>query len=355
MSELIRQWLSDFRLFFFSLATFIGVWVVLYSVWRMASRRLKRLAAETESHWDDELVPLLNWPMQVLILVTSVRAATLIFPAEFRSHPVLVIGSQGAVVFLGAWMLQRILGLVIRYNTITERLSHEQRGLVVKFSNLLLYVLAVLVTLDSAGISITPILASLGVGSVAVALALQDTLGNIFAGIYILIDKPFRVGHFIRIDSNTEGFIDHIGWRSTRIRQPSNSLVIIPNSKVSSAVVINFNMPTPQVSLPIDASVSYDADLERVEKVTLEVATEILKSTDGAVADSDPVFRYLAFGDSAITFRVSLQITFIENGSLVRHQFIKALSKRFREEGIEIPFPQRVIHTAPSPAITRGV
>ncbi len=138
--------------------------------------------------------------------------------------------------------------------------------------HILVWALGLLVLLDSLGISITPLLASLGVGSLAVALGFQSTFANLFSGMYLLIDKPVRVGHFVRLSSGEEGFVEVIGWRSTQIRTLSNHLVILPNSKLAENLIQNFTLPNPRCSFSVEAGVDYDSDLDRVEKVALEVA-----------------------------------------------------------------------------------
>jgi len=200
-----------------------------------------------------------------------------------------------------------------------------------------------LVVLDSVGVSITPLLASLGVGSVAVALALQDTLSNFFGGLYLLADKPIRLGDVVKIDG-VEGSVMDIGWRSTRIRTSGNGTYIVPNSKLAGSQLQNLNMPDSRSVVSIACSVSYDADLQRVEKIALEVVEEVA----GRVSDLDRTYgtnvRFTKFADSGIEFNLNVRVLNYSNAGFVRHELIKALHARFNAEKIEIPYPQRVIH-----------
>ena len=131
--------------------------------------------------------------------------------------------------------------------------------------------LTVLIILSNMGVSITPIIASLGITSLAVALALQPTLENFFSGIQLVMDKPIRIGDYIELDSGEQGFVEKIGWRSTWIRMLPNNIVIMPNSKLSNSKLINYYYPERELSVPVEVGVHYSSDLELVEKVCIEL------------------------------------------------------------------------------------
>ena len=199
--------------------------------------------------------------------------------------------------------------------------------------------LALLIILSTMGVSITPVIASLGITSLAVALALQPTLENFFSGVQILIDKPFRIGDFIELESGEQGFVDKIGWRSTWIKMLPNNIVIVPNSKVSQSKIINYYYPEKELSVPVEVGVHYNSDLDFVEKVTLEVANQILLEHEWGVESYDPFVVYHTFDNSSINFTVMLRTKEYFNRFFVKSTFIKALHKRFNEENIVIPFP----------------
>jgi small-conductance mechanosensitive channel len=184
----------------------------------------------------------------------------------------------------------------------------------------------------------------LGVGSLAVAIALQDTLGNAFAGLHIKADRPIEAGQFIRLDSGEEGYVDRIGWRSTRIRMLPNKTAVVPNSKLVQSTIINYDLPDPEVAVLVEVGVHYDSDLKKVERVTIEAGQEIMKSVPGALPSFEPFIRYHTFNQSSIDFTVILRArTFVDN-YLIKHEFIKALQEKYREEGIVIPFPIRTVY-----------
>lgn len=212
---------------------------------------------------------------------------------------------------------------------------------------LVVYIFGAIMLLQTLGVSVMPLITALGVGGLAISLALQDTLANMFAGIQMILARQIKVGDFIKLESGFEGTIEDIGWRNTVIRQLSNNLVLVPNSKMSSSILTNFTLPMPEMSTLVEVSVAYDSDLARVEKVVAEVAANVLKSVDGGVVNFEPFIRYHTFGDSGINFNVILRVKTLVDQYLIKHEFVKALHARFNEEGIEIPFPQRVIRMEP--------
>jgi small-conductance mechanosensitive channel len=208
----------------------------------------------------------------------------------------------------------------------------------------LVFGLGALVLLQSLGVPITPMLTALGVGGLAVALALQDTLSNLFAGLHIIATKQVQVGDFVRLESGEEGFVMDIHWRNTTVRALANHMFIIPNSRMAGAIITNFYQPDKETAVLVPVGVSYASDLEHVERVTIEVAREALREIPGAVAEFPAFIRYNAFADSSINFNVILRAKEVVDQHMIRHEFIKRLHKRYAQEGIEIPFPIRTVH-----------
>ena len=163
-----------------------------------------------------------------------------------------------------------------------------------------------LVVLQTLGVSIAPLLTALGVGGLAVALALQDTLANLFAGVHILASKTVQPGDYIRLSSGEEGYVVDINWRNTAVRQLSNNLVIIPNAQLAGTNMTNFTRPEQQMSILVQVGVGYDSDLDHVERVTIEVVAEVMTEINGGVPDHEPAVRFHTFGDSSIGFTVIL-------------------------------------------------
>jgi small-conductance mechanosensitive channel len=218
-------------------------------------------------------------------------------------------------------------------------------GLGTVVTKILVFTLGGLLILSSLGIAIAPFLAALGVGGIAVGLALQDTLGNLFSGIHILVEKPVRLGDYVKLDSGQEGYVTDIGWRTTRIRMLPNNMVVVPNSKLTQAILTNYYMPEQRMALLIPVSVSYDADPERVEAILVEEATKAAGDVPGLLPEPAPFVRFIpGFGDSSLDFTLICQVREFVDQYLAQHELRKRIFKRFRSVGIEIPFPQRVVH-----------
>ncbi|MCK9582336.1 MAG: mechanosensitive ion channel family protein [Endomicrobiales bacterium] len=234
--------------------------------------------------------------------------------------------------------------LLIKTYTNNDALKLPSSSLIENTAKIVIIALGVLMLLSHLGVSIAPLLTALGVGSLAVALALQETLSNLFAGFHILASKQILTGDYIKTDGGQEGVVLDIGWRSTRIKQLNNNIVIIPNSKLASSTVVNFDQIEREMAASVDCSVSYTSNLDFVEKVALEVASQTIKALPDALCSTDPVLRFTSFGDSAISFKVVFRIKQFSEQYLLTHEFIKRLHKRFNQENIEIPFPQRVVY-----------
>jgi small-conductance mechanosensitive channel len=206
-------------------------------------------------------------------------------------------------------------------------------------------IIGFLIILSTLGISITPLITALGVGGLAVALALQDTLANLFAGIHILMEKSIRVGDFVKLETGQEGYIEDITWRATRVRMLPNNIVVIPNSKLAQSVVTNYYLPEKRMSLLIPTGVSYSSDPEKVEKILVEEAKNAAGKIPGLLGEPEPFVRFIpGFGDSSLDFTLICQVQEFVDQYLVQHELRKRIFKRFQEESIEIPFPHRTIY-----------
>jgi small-conductance mechanosensitive channel len=206
-------------------------------------------------------------------------------------------------------------------------------------------VIGFLIILSVLGIAITPLITALGVGGLAVALALQDTLSNLFAGVHILMERSIRVGDFVKLESGQEGYIEDITWRTTRVRMLPNNIVVIPNSKLAQSVVTNYHLPEKKMSLLIPIGVSYSSDPEKVERILVEEAKKAIGQIPGLVEDFEPFVRFIpGYGESSLDFTLICQVKEFVDQYFAQHELRKRIFKRFQEEGIEIPFPHRTVY-----------
>lgn len=321
-----------------------AIWVAaLLGVKRFAFSRIHAFARKTSSEIDDVLIHSISLPATILILGGGVVILTRIFPLSEAVDHGFKLAFGIACLLAGILFFDKLVRELIHYYSGRFEFLLTSRGILVGLSRALIIGIAAIIFLDSIGVSITPLLASLGIGSLAVALALQGTLANFFAGIQVLADKPVVVGNFVKLDSGEEGYVTKIGWRSTQIRMLSNNLVVVPNSRLIDSVITNYSLPEQELSVLVQVGVHYDSDLARVEKVVCEVGKEIMQSVKGGIPESDPFIRYHTFGDSSINFTVILRAREFVDNYVIKHEFIKRLHERFNEEGIVIPFPIRTL------------
>ena len=205
------------------------------------------------------------------------------------------------------------------------------------------YSIGLLVILDALNISIAPMLTALGIGGLAVSLALKDTLTDVFAGLHILLSKKVQPGDFVSLDSGEMGYIQNITWRNTKMLERTNNIIHIPNTKLSNAIIKNYDSGDPSFSVKIPVGVGYDSDLDVVERVVMEVANDLHQYMDEMNKQSTPSFKFRGFGQSSIDFMVYFRGNKYGDQNPIIHAFVKKLHKRFNEEGIEIPFPMRTV------------
>ena len=211
-------------------------------------------------------------------------------------------------------------------------------------SRVVIFGVGLLIILNHLGISITPILATLGVGGLAVALALQDTLSNLFSGFHIAVARQIRIGDYIKLDSGEEGYVIDINWRTTKIKMLPNNVVLVPNDKLTKVIVTNYYLPDKEMTVTVNLGVHYKSDLKKVEKVTSEVAKEVMMEVPGGVPGFEPCIRYGGFGDFSVNFTVMLRAKEFVDQYLIKHEFIKRLHERYAKEGIVIPYPVSAVN-----------
>lgn len=306
--------------------------------------RLARAAAATPTKVDDELILVLRGPVVLWCAMGGLYLALEVLalpPGVGRTlQRILVV----AAILSISWASARLAGAGVEHAAGRVAGGLPSATLLVLLARLAVLSLGALIILQTLGVSITPLLTALGVGGLAVGLALQDTLANFFAGLHILTSRQVRPGDFVRLSTGEEGYVTDVTWRYTTIRQLPNNLTIVPNAKLASAILTNYYLPEQELAVLVPVGVSYASDLARVEEVTVEVGREVMREVTGGVPQFEPFIRYGAFGESSIDFTVILRGREVVDQYLIRHEFIKRLHRRYQAEGIEIPFPIRTVY-----------
>lgn len=315
---------------------------------RRALRFLVGKASGTGSTLDDVLIGALRRPAHVLILFAGFVIWIELVPAPGVVTSNLHLIGVIVLVVVATLFLDGLLVDLIARRRESSRVFATAGTVLRAMARVVLFVVAGLMILDAIGIAITPIVASLGVGSLAIGLALQSTLEDFIAGLLIAADQPVTIGDFVELgERNLSGTVDSIGWRTTRLLTLERTKVIVPNSALARATIINRSRPSPVLRFQAEVGVHYDSDLNKVARVVHDVAALIQANHPYATHDFTPVVTFCNFGPSSIDLKVWLEATDWVHHFLVHDAFIRALHDRFRVERIVIPYPIRTLDIPP--------
>ena len=304
--------------------------------------RLGRLTERTTNVVDDVFLEMLS---RKTVFWTVLLAGIFAIPTLPWDEKYREIGVQILTAF---FVISVTLSIVRGFKEFLRRYG-ERSGTGAAGTTLIRYIgtfifwsIGIAVVLSLFDISFLPALTALGVGGLAVALAFQDTLANLFAGIHITLSAQMRIGDYVEISGGEKGFINDIGWRTTTLRTLANNLVIIPNKKMAESTVINYNLPEQAMAVEIMVSVAYDTDPEWLESVLVDETMKAADEIEGLMAEP-PAVRFTDFGESGLTIKLFPQVERIEQTFAARHQLMKRINMRLREEGVQIPYPIRTL------------
>lgn len=318
---------------------------LLFVIRAMAFKLLHRWAEKTETKIDDIIIGSLKAPSIFWCIAIGIYLGIAISELSDRYIFYFSRAIHILIIFSITVATANLSGKIFKNYIQKSELPIPTTGLVYGILKGTIFIMGFLIMLSFLGISITPLITALGVGGLAVALALKDTLANLFAGIHILVEKSIRVGDFIRLETGQEGYVTDITWRTTRIRMLPNNMVVIPNSKLSQSIVTNYYLPEKRMAVQIPVSVSYFSDPDKVERVLLEEARGAIGIVPGLLAEPEPTVRFIpGFGESSLDFTLVCHVKEFTDQFPVQHEIRKRIFKRFKKEGIEIPFPHRTVY-----------
>ena len=325
-------------------AIFIAGGLVLGIIFeKIVLKRIEKIVSKTKWKVDNFIVKSLKGVTFLFFIIGGIYGALSYYPLsenlEKTAHKIISV----VLIFAVTIVVARLAVGFIDFYTKKLGKVFPSTSIFTTLAYSLIITIGILVILQDLGISIAPLLTALGVGGLAAALALQDTLSNVFSGIHIIASGKVKPGDFIQLESGEAGYVTDVSWRNTKITAIQNNVIIVPNSKISSSIITNYYGPNPEMSLVVPVGVSYDSDLKRVEEITLDVARQILKDIPGGVPEYEPLIRFHTFNDFSIDFSVILRIKEYTDQYSLKHEFIKALHARYLKEGIEIPFPIRTV------------
>lgn len=322
---------------------FFGSLILGVFIEKVLLRRMQTAAIKTKWKGDDILIN--SFKGIVIFWMTTAGIYFSIHHLAIKVSYTIMVDKVifSAIVLSVSILIGRIIVGYIKAKTSGTAGLLPSSSIIANITRVIVFLIGILVILQTLGISVTPVITALGVGGLAVALALQGTLSNLFSGIQVIASQQIRTGDYIKLDSGEEGYVTDISWRNTIIRNLPNNLVIVPNSKIASAIITNYNLPDKEMAVLVDIGVSYDSDLSRVEQVAIQTAKEVMNRVEGGVKKFEAFIRYNSFADSSINFTVIMRVQEFANQYLIKHEFIKAIHKSFNHNAIEIPFPIRTI------------
>jgi small-conductance mechanosensitive channel len=323
----------------------LGSMTGLFLLRKLLFGMLHRITRKTETRFDDLLVAGLRIPSLFLVVVLSMYIGITMASLPEAWFAYATKGMHLSIIFAITMGLANVSGELLAYFLKQVELPISATSLLLAVVKAVIYVIGVLIILNYLGVSIAPLITALGVGGLAMALALQDTLSNLFAGIHIMAEQAIRVGDFVRLEGGQEGYVQDISWRTTRIRMLPNNMVVVPNNKLSQSIITNYYLPEQKMVLQVPVNVSYASDPDHVERVLLEEAKKALDEVPGMLADPAPLVRLLpGFGESSLAFSLLCHIREITDQNPVMDELNKRILKRFRQEGIEFPYPARTVY-----------
>jgi small-conductance mechanosensitive channel len=317
-------------------ATIAAAFVIGLLINRLAIVRLQRLAEKTAGDWDDAVILELRRRIPFWAFLIGVRVSAVYWPlppgaVEFISK----LTAAAAVLSVTS----AIAGIAVRLMTSLGPRLHQDvqvSGLARNVVRLTIFTIGLLVVLRGIGVEITPVLAALGVGGLAVALALQEPLSNLFAGLFIALAGQVRIGDYIRLEPGPEGTVADFSWNATQLATGTGNIVVIPNAKLAQSLITNFHRPSKDTGLVIELTVEPESDLAVVERVGLEAARAVMRDVAGGMPAAEPSVRFLAFTDLGVRVGVNARAQQFSDQALVRHELIKRLNRALTDAGVTV-------------------
>jgi small-conductance mechanosensitive channel len=330
--------------FFMVLAVWTAGTILLWFIFFLAIK----LSKKTKTVFDEQILGIVTGPFFIILLLYGLLISLSQFDMDPKLIDVLDKIYKGSTVVLLAYISIKVFKRVILvYLKIMSKKTETQADDILapflgKVITVAIWIIAFIMFLRVFGIDITVFVAGMGIIGLVIAFAAQDTLSNFFAGIMILLDRPFKEGDIIMLDD--AGYeVRHIGLRSTRLHHGiTNQLVTIPNNKISDHLFSNLSEPDNKGRKTVEVGVGYDSDPKEVGEILIEIANT---HPDTFVdEDHEPFYRFSQFGDSSLNFSVTFWVQDFNDQWRVASEIRERIYERFAREGIDIPFPQRVVH-----------
>ena len=346
MSEVWRDVVGFFERYPYleALAIVAGFALLARLADRLLTVTLRRLAARSETQFDDKLVDLIHRPIFTTVAIVGLILATyrLDLSETLERTTVLIVQTILVIVWVlfGVRFVRLAIGTMRRSPDRFQIVQQSTEPLLSNAAAVVFFVTAVYAILVIWDINITGLVASAGIVGLALGFAAQDTLSNLFAGVAILSDRPYEIGDFIILDTGERGEVTKIGLRSTRLLTRDDVEVSIPNGVMGATKIVNEAGGPSQYRIHTAVGVAYGSDIDEVVAVLADIAARHPKTLD----DPEPKVRFLAFGNSSLDFELLCWIRSPADRGEVMHDLNSEIYRDFGTHGITIPFPQQDLY-----------
>ncbi|MFA1551810.1 mechanosensitive ion channel family protein [Actinomadura chokoriensis] len=321
---------------------------------RLLTGRLFKRAGDTRWAWDDMAARLIRDLAMPLAVLLGLWSAAKVLQLPGGTLDVIARVLTAVTILVISLAMARLIAASVTSIALLRQGVAANVTIFANITRVVVLGIGVLVMLQSIGVSITPLLGALGVGGLAVALALQDTLANLFAGVHVLASKTIEPGDYIKLATGQEGYVVDINWRNTSIRTLSDNIEVIPNQRFSDTILTNYHRPAQDMSVMVYAKVPYEVDLDEMEELLTRVGHDVMKDVQGGVEEANVLVRYDDFNDSSVGFHVILRSSEFGDQFVIKHEFLKRLHRTLREEGVAPPYWQHRV-VVDEPGRTNGV
>jgi MscS family membrane protein len=318
------------------------------------ANRLKKWAAKTTTRWDDVVIDLVHGPIKIISFVILLHIGLRIFSWPAWVEDYLSKGLQLVVAASLTYMALRVVDLLMLYlqkkttADADKTLNEQLHPIVRKSLKTFIVIVAVLFTSQNLGVNITSILASLSIGGLALGLAAQDTLANLFGAVAVYVDKPFQIGDSIRLENGLEGAVEAVGWRSTRVRHLDGYLITIPNKTMGSATITNLTR-RPNIKTEWNIGLVYETSNAQLRRA-LALLEDLFRKHPMTF---DVTINFNRFAESALNIQVvhwwrSTDTKAYQQGL---QQFNLAIKEKFEAAGLKMAFPTRTVLVKPNTSV----
>ena len=329
--------------------------VIIFILWlflafflkRKTLKRLQVYTQKTKMKIDDIILEVLNLPLNLLIVFIGLSFMQKIMPLEGEFNAYLNYTTKIVLIMAVMFLLDQIIKVLLIEFSQKSAFRHLSQSAIQGVVRGIIFMLGLLIVMDSFGVNITPLVTSLGIGSLAIALALQPTLSNLFSGLSVSLDRSVEVGDLIQLENGEKGYVMDIGWRASRVRLRSDNVIVIPNTKLVDSIVTNYETPEASMKIYIRCGVHYESDLDQVEKTVMEEVRKAEQELDTVDKTFNSWFRYEQFADSSINFCIIMRSRDFKGHFILTHEMIKRIHSRFKAEGIVIPYPLTTLDIQP--------